>query len=214
MTRGYYCVAAWDIHNRRMVRPLQPSGENWRLDADRSLFRVGSLLDCSPSGRPSQAYPHATEDLPLTRSPTLLEHLDESTTYAFLLPTTARSIRELFGRPLAEDKFVEDGAQCPSLGGVRIRRERTAFEQDAYGKLRFRVHDADDVLYRLPVTCDRLRHFFSSGDDESEPTFGIAEANRWLGASSPRSEIILRIGLARGWGGRKEPGTLAAATSS
>lgn len=61
----------------------------------------------------------------------------------------------------------------------------------------------DDVLYRLPVTCDRLRHFFSSGDDEPEPTFGIAEANRWLGASSPRSEIILRIGLARGWGGKE-----------
>lgn len=200
MTSGYYCVAAWDVRHRRMVRPLQLSGENWQLGADRSVFRVGSLLDCSPSGRRTGMYPHATEDLPLTRNPTLLEHWDESATYAFLLPTTVRSIRELYGRPLTEDKFLADGTVCPSLGGVRIRRERTAFEQDTY-KLRLRVHHSDDVHYRLPVTCDTLRHLFSPGDGDAEPFLGVAEANEWLCVTGPDTEIILRIGLARGWAG-------------
>jgi hypothetical protein len=127
--------------------------------------------------------------------------LDESATYAFLLPTTVRSIRELYGRPLAEDKFLEDGTVCPSLGGLRIPRERAAFEEDAYGKLRLRVHDSDDVHYRLPVTCDTLLHLFSPGDGDSEPFFGVGEANEWLCVTGPDTEIMLRIGLARGWAG-------------
>ncbi len=202
MTRGYYCVAGWDVLNSRMVRPLQSSGYNWRLDADRSVFRVGALLDCSPSGqRRAAAYPHATEDLLLARTPSPLEHWDERTTYAFLLPTTVRSIRELFGRPLTDDKFLADGTVCASLGGVRIRRDRTAFERNASGKLRFRLHDSDGVHYGLPVTCDWPRHLFSPGDGDSEPFFGVPEANEWLGLTDPATEIVLRIGLARGWGG-------------
>ena len=201
MTRGYYCVAGWDVLNSRMVRPLQSSGENWRLDADRSVFRIGALLDCSPSGQRSAAYPHATEDLLLTRTPSPLEHWDESTTYAFLLPSTGRSIRELFGRPLTDDKFLADGTVCASLGGVRIRRDRTAFERDAFGKLRFRIHDSDGVHYGFPVTCDWLLHLFSPGDGDSEPFFGVAEANEWLSVTDPETEIVLRIGLARGWTG-------------
>lgn len=202
MRRGYYCVAGWDIQNRRMVRPLQASGENWQLaGGSRFPFNVGSLLDCSPVQQRRAEYPHATEDMLLARSPSSLEEWDEGTVYKFIHPTTVRSIRELFGRPLNDDKFVADGTVCPSLGGVRTRREHTAFIQDGFGKLRFRLNDSDGVHYDLPVTSEWLLRLFSCGERGSEGLFGVDEANEWLCVTDPGTEIVLRIGLARGWSG-------------
>ncbi len=201
MTRGYYCVAGWDIHSRRMVRPLQASGENWRLEAGREVFRVGNVVDCSPLGRQGAEYPHATEDLPLTQTPVTLDTWDEAATYAFLLPTTVPAIRAVFGQALVDDKYLVAGTRVPSLGGVRLARRRARFEEDGYGKLRLVVDDSDGAHYRLPVTCDYLRHLFAPGDADAEPFFGTAEANEWLEVTPPETEVILRIGLARGWAG-------------
>jgi len=85
MSMGYYCVAGWDIHGRRMVRPLQSSGANWKLGTDRSIFSVGHLINCVPSGRRNAIYPHATDDLLLPEPPSLLAKFDESTTYTLLI---------------------------------------------------------------------------------------------------------------------------------
>ena len=201
MTRGYYCVAGWDMHQRRMVRPLQATGENWRLESDRSVFRVGHVIDCSPNGQQRVGYPHATEDLPLSRTPVLLDTWGESETHAYLLPTTERSIRAVFGQALVDDKYLVDGTRCRSLGGVRLARGRSRFEEDGYGKLRLVVDDSDGAHYRLPVTCDWLRHLFAPGDADAEPFFGTDEANEWLSVTPSDVEVVLRIGLARGWSG-------------
>lgn len=202
MSMGNYCVAGWDFHAGKMVRPLQPSGANWRLGTDRSVFSVGYLVNCVPSGRHNATYPHATEDLILSQLPSLLEKFDEATTYALLLDKASTSIRELFGCALVEDKYLPEGTNCRSLGGVRAIRRRVRFIEDGFRKLRLQLQDIDHVSYRLPVTCDTLRHFFSPSDEEVEPHFGIAEANEWLCVNPPDSEIIMRIGLARGWVGK------------
>ena len=73
-----------------------------------------------------------------------------------------------------------------------------SFFEDDFGKLRLQLQDTDNVSYRLPVTCDTLRHVFSPSDEDAEPHFGVAEANEWLCVTPPDGEIILRIGLARG----------------
>lgn len=201
MSRGNYCVAGWDIHAERMVRPLQPSGANWRLGNARDVFSVGHLLNCVASGRRNTAYPHATEDLLLSKTPSVLEKFDESTTYELLLDKAFESIQQLFGRPLLEDKYLPDGTQCPSLGGVRVACSRVNFIEDGFGKLRLVLQDADNISYRLAVTSEELRRIFSASDANAEPFFGVAEANEWLSVNSPDSEIILRVGLARGWAG-------------
>ena len=216
MSMGNYCVAGWDIHARRMVRPLQSSGANWKLmafplqssdangdaAADRTIFSVGHLVNCLPTGRKNSVYPHATEDLLLSGAPSFLERFDESGTYALLLPATFQSIQQLFGRALVDGKYVQNGTNCNSLGGVRAARRQIGFLEDSFGKLRLQLQDVDGVVYRLPVTCDWLQHLFSPSDEDAEPHFGVAEANEWLCVNPPDTDIILRIGLARGWSGK------------
>lgn len=204
MTMGNYCIAGWDIHGARMVRLLRSSGANWKLGIDRSIFSVGHLVNCSPSGKHNTVLPHANEDFPIIVYPDLLEIFDEPTTYGILLNKTVTSIRQLFGCALIDDKYVPEGTNCPSLGGVRTRRRRASFVEDGFGKLRLQLQDADDVSYRLAVTCDTLRHLFSRSDEDAEPHFGVAEANEWLCVNPPNVEIILRIGLARGWSGKED----------
>jgi len=202
MSRGNYCVAGWDIHAGKMVRPLQPSGANWRLGTARHVFFVGHLLNCVPSDRRNTAYPHATEDMLLSETPSLLEKFDEPTTYGLLLDKAFESIQQLFGLPLLENKYLPDGTRCPSLGGVRVVCSRVHFIEDGFGKLRLVLQDADNISYRLAVTSEELRHIFSASDEDAEPFFGVAEANEWLSVNPADSEIILRVGLARGWAGR------------
>lgn len=202
MSQGNHCVAGLDVHSRRMVRPLQSSGANWGLGTDRSIFSVGHLVNCVPTGRHNTIYPHATEDLLLSAPPLLLETFDESTTYALLLSPAVATIRQLFGRPLIDHKYLPENTSCCSLGGVRTSRNRTSFMKDGYGKFRLRLRDVDSAEYRLPVTCDTLCHVFSPNREDAEPQFRVEEANEWLSVNSPDTAIVLRIGLARGWAGR------------
>jgi len=92
MTHGYYCVAGWDVHGHRMVRPLNSMRFNWKLGTDRAIFSVGHLINCNPTGMNNNVFPHATEDLPLSESPTLLESYDEPTVCNFLSDKAFRSI--------------------------------------------------------------------------------------------------------------------------
>ncbi len=147
-------------------------------------------------------YPHATEDLLLSKLPSYLEKFDESIMYALLLDKAFTSIHQLFGCALVDDKYLPEGTNCRSLGGVRAVRRRVRFIEDEFGKLRLQLQDVDNVTYRLPVTCDTLRQCFSPSHEDAEPHFGVAEANEWLCVNPPDSEIILRVGLARGWVGR------------
>lgn len=130
-----------------------------------------------------------------------LEKFDESTTYPLFLARAFTSIRQLFGCPLVDSKYLPDGTNCHSLGGVRVVRHRAGFIEDGYGKLRRQLRDTDNVFYRLPVTCDELRHVFSLDDEDAEPHYGVAEANERLCANPPGRDIIMRIGLARAWAG-------------
>ncbi len=76
------------------------------------------------------------------------------------------------------------------------QRRQVRFFED-FGKLRLELRDSDGVTYNLPVTSDELLHIFSPSDNEA--FFGVDEANEWLSVNPPRTELIMRIGLARGW---------------
>ena len=201
MSQGYYCVAGWDIHEERMMRPLGLDRSNWRIGADRSVFKVGNLIDCAPSGIRTTVAPHSLDDTPLRSTPSILQAFEEADTYALVLDTTHTSVRGAFGRALHDDKYVEEGTECHSLAGVRARRDQLRFHED-YGKLRVSMRDSDRVSYDLKVTCDQLQHFFSPGDADAEPHFGVTEANEWLSVNDPAATIILRLGFARPWDGK------------
>ncbi len=200
MSGGYFCVAAWDIHGERIVRPLQPNGSNWQLGNDRSVFYPGHLLNCSPTGRSHGIYPHRTEDLILAATPTILERFGEAETYHLLIDKTDPNIVSIFGQPLIDDKYIVEGTNCRSLGSVRARQRHVSFHV-SFSKLRLQLLDTDGSHYDLPVTSDELRRVFSPRDNDPEPHFGVEEANEWLRVNDPNQELILRVGLARGWAG-------------
>lgn len=202
MNKGFSCIAAWDIHEERIVRPLQYNGDNWQLASDHSLFFPGHLLNCSPSGRVRSVLPHAHEDFILTRLPTLLERFDEAETYKLLIDKTDSSVSSVYGQRIVEDKYIVEGTNCKSLGSIRSQRRNIKFFQDMYGKLRLRLQDLDGIVYILPVTSDELLRAFSPTAEELEPHFGVDEANEWLEVNAPEQHLILRIGLARGWSGK------------
>lgn len=202
MSLGNYCVAGLNLDTNKMVRPLQKSGANWALGADRSVFNVGHILECRPTGERGPAMPHATEDTRLYGVPTVVNQLSEDQTYSSLLGSTSLTVVEAIGQRLSENKYVEENAKCRSLGGVRAQRKKLKFYCNSFGKLRLLLADTDGTDYDLPVTCDWLQHFFSPSDEDAEPHFGTDEANEWLDVNHSTDELIIRVGLARPWDGK------------
>ena len=199
MRGDYRCVAAWDVHANRIVRPLQQDGTNWPIARDRSVFYPGNVLACVPYGpRRGGALPHLNEDLPLATTPTVLASLDDAELFTLLLPLADRTIQAAFREPLIDHKYVNEATDCPSLGCVLVRRRNASFVE-GFGKLRFRFRDADGIHYDLGVTSDVLLDMFSPNDPDA--FFGVDEANEWLEVNPPAAQVILRVGMARGWSG-------------
>jgi hypothetical protein len=66
------CVAGYDLHAGRIVRPLPRNITNWpNVEFTSGRITVGTVLGVVPADpQPVSAYPHATEDLRLTGNPT------------------------------------------------------------------------------------------------------------------------------------------------
>ena len=205
MKGGRFCVAGWDVHTGRMVRPLPPAGQNWQLHHGRAPFVPGQLLNCRPGRRRAATpiLPHCTEDLFLAGHPYVLAHLDEPQLYQLLLETIDRSMIDVFGQELIEGRYLEEGSGRRSLGGIVVPRAKLFFYHDL-GRLRLHLIDADHSRHDLAVTDDKLLHYFSPGLEEPDHHFGEKEANEWLELNDPAVGIILRIGLARGWAGTEK----------
>jgi len=200
MSKGTYCVAGLALATGKMLRPLQANGNNWSLGKDRSVFGVGHVIACRPTGQSGTVKPHSLEDTPLKATPSLLEELTEDQTYKLLIGSTAPSVAAGFGVELEDNKYVIAETNCPSLVGIRAERRSMRFHE-SYGKLRLSLDDTDGEYYDAKVTCDTLQHVFSPGDESAEPHFGAAEANEWLEVNDDDDELIIRIGLARPWDG-------------
>lgn len=196
------CVAGFDTRAQKMVRPLQAASSNWPLGDNRSVFEVGHLVDVTPTGARGKTFPHATEDTPLSRMPKVLERFDEATTYGLLIGTCVGSFTEAFGVKLIDNQYVAVGTRCPSLVGISVPRKNLTFHTGYGEKLRLRVTDSDNETYDLGVTSDRLLGLFNKARDSSAP-FGVNEANPWLSENGPSQRLILRVGLARPFDGKK-----------
>ncbi len=149
--------------------------------------------------------PHATEDYPLLGSPQLLHQFDQAATHAVLVETLDRSVAAIFGRNLTDYRYVLEGAQTRSLGGISAARRNLEFSS-SFGRLRLIFRDQEGIFYELPMTAEDVLVAFKSAD--ADPPL-LAEANKWIASGAGR-DVILRIGLARvGWTGEElEPEAL------
>ncbi|MCC7492184.1 MAG: hypothetical protein IT204_07570 [Fimbriimonadaceae bacterium] len=192
MHQGRYCLAGWDLRDERMVRPDLPHRATFH-----SPLPVGTLLDCRASGRrPTSAPPHCVEDLPLQVPPQTLEQIPAAATYALLRPTCCGAIALCFGEPLVDGHWLPEGSGARSLAGVCRPAAAASFVVTRYGKLRCRIEDVDGQTYDWPVTGDELQQEFARG--------GATALNRRLHQLPGDQDLLLRVGLTRGWDGGED----------
>jgi hypothetical protein len=195
--RGVYCVAAWDVGARRVVRPL-PDGINWtRAQIDEYCVVPGARIAVLPNRiRPRSQYPHHTEDLPVDPSP--IERLGDAPTdwFAADAPPAAATLSAAFGGQLRHTHawhghlrgvFVPTGACVASLHGVRLASRDLSFVEND-DRLRALLRDAE-TRYELPVVSRALREMWRAE--------GVAAVRRMLPLDTA---LHVRIGLARGRG--------------
>jgi hypothetical protein len=193
MTSGI-CVAAYDLHGHRVVRPLPRDIDNWQsVEFTSGRITVGSVLGIRP---PTSAYPHAREDLRLAESPVQVDVLTRGEVLRALHSTADESVSAIFDGNLLDRKYVQERNACRSLGAIMTPAARIRPYVDGYDKLRVAVTDQGDTTYHLPITDMEARQVQAAQDAEAAAQYVQDQLNR----HSHATQIMVRLGLARGFG--------------
>lgn len=192
MSGNLVCVAGIDIRSGAMVRPLQGDGSNWEEGkwVDTGYMVVGNILSLTPAVGGSSAFPHAAEDFRV-KTVAMLGKSNAAELYDACSETSNNDIEALFLNSLIDLKYTPDGTRCPSLGGFSI----SAFNLQAVSS-----YEKPKVIY-----TDRQRniHYLSVTDLEIKKMGATAGANILSDrlSNAGRGQVVLRLGLARGWAG-------------
>ena len=190
MGDGMVCVAGIDVASGAMIRPLQPDGRNWPEDkwVDTGRMRVGNMLSLALAAPAVSDKPHGTEDVRVAR----IAGLGAATAAALFdacVETADDDLTDIIGDYLIDDKYVEERADCRSLGCLIVDTDSVSVSKP-FEKIRVSFNDADGVRHHLSVT----ELAFDGQDDNAL----AALRNRMAG----HDRVALRIGLARAWRGR------------
>lgn len=196
---GAVCVAAYDLHGRRIVRPLPRDVTNWpNVEFTSGRIVVGTVLGVVPSNpQPASAYPHASEDLRLTNSPAHLGNLSSAEVVDTLRSTADRTVSAIFDDNLVDRRYVEELKECRSLGAVMVAVSGVRPFANSYGKLRVAFTDAAGSTYDLPVTDMEAQQVLAQKDVDAAAAYVQAK----LARQRRNAEIMLRLGLARAFSG-------------
>lgn len=190
------CVAGWDIERGKMIRPEPHPGGFWPAikTGPRGVFELGRSVSFEARKPfPPTKLPHLTEDRvvvvgSIAKGPAVHNKNDITRTAAF------DSLDALFERNLVIDgqkAYVPVGAKCRSLGGLIVPSTGLSVERyrNYEGKSRLRIGFRADGHYFAPnLTSTRAYEISASGE--------LDKLNRTIAGSS---EVLLRIGLARGF---------------
>ena len=192
MTGAMVCVAGIDIHSGAMVRPLQGVGTNWEegIWVDKGYMIVGNVLSLIPALSKSVAFPHATEDLRV-KSVGVLGKSSKTELFDACIETSNDDIETLFMNSLIDLKYTPDGTRCPSLGGFSVSASNLRAEC-SFNKPKIVYTDRRGDRHYLSVTDLEIK--------KMEPTLGVSRLSKRL-SNVGRGQIVLRLGLARGWAG-------------
>lgn len=192
MTGDKVCVAGIDIHSGAMVRPLQGNGTNWEEGnwVDKGYMIVGNILSLTPALSKSMAFPHATEDLRVARVG-VLGKSSETELFDACIETSNDDIETLFMNSLIDLKYTQDGTRCPSLGGLNVSASNLRAES-RYNKPKIVYADRRGGRHYLSVTDLEIK--------KMEPRASVNRLSERL-SNVGRGQVVLRLGLARGWAG-------------
>ena len=190
-----FCVAGWDLNEKKMVRPLR-GGHHWpTATIEKKGIKPGRAISCDiAKAQVAGSYPHQTEDTSVDEEsikivdPPALEWLGPEA------PGAATTLQAAFEGHVQHNRiwqgarkgvYVPDGTRTRSLYGLKIPRTALSFTVD--GKLRAILQD-EDGRYDLPVVSHTLLEQYRSKR--------IEEMNAML---PPAGDVHVRVGLARAW---------------
>lgn len=194
MNGGLVCVAGIDLDSHQMVRPLQPGGANWeeaKWVAEKGYIQVGKVISVEPAAAATSDFPHRTEDFPVARIG-VLGQATPAQLYGACVETADDSIDDLFNGSLIENKFVNAGTECRSLGCVLVAAHELRVS-GAYDKVQVSYPCGFGEWQNLTVTDLIIKGYENSAAGAAAAQQAIAGAgNRFM---------ALRVGLARAWDG-------------
>jgi len=190
MGDGVVCVAGIDVASGAMIRPLQPDGQNWPEHkwVDTGVIRVGKLLSLTLAAPVASDKPHGTEDVRVARVGSI-GAATPAQLFDACVETADDELRDIVGDYLIDGKYVEERADCRSLGCLIVDGDGVSVSKP-YDKIRVSFNDTYDVRHHLSVT----ELTFDGQDDDAL----AALRDRIAG----HGRVALRIGLARAWRGR------------
>jgi hypothetical protein len=197
MSGNNYCVAGWNAATQRMVRPL-PGGGHWPTALiTKYAIQPGTVLSVTPKGAPTGKLPHLTEDTPVDAD-VIAARQSNPNWGGSDAPEISPSVSEAFSNNLQWNKifrgvrqgvYVPTGANCNSLGAVKIGKADISFSQP-FGKL-VAILDDGSASYQLSVSSHIYKEAWRQG--------GVEKATSLLPS---RATFHVRVGLARDFEGQ------------
>lgn len=201
MHEGRICIAGYDQMRRCHVRPILPYGhlmEGFLTRLPGRVVRPFTLLDFR--------FLYQRSDPPHTEDTTFEEpsvqyagDWDASTAFQFLKGILDRDVAGIFGAPVCEGRYVVKGQGTRSLGTVQPTKPPYLYLlsfKDSGLRYRLTFEDASGVSWDLPITD---LHVWRAGQAWLEKLGSDFMAEGVLTGWLQQREVILRIGLARGW---------------
>ena len=203
MQRGCVCIAGYDQQGHCLRPVLPPPGirESTLYAGPRPIIFPAAKVEFEFT-RPTPQPPH-TEDIRYEpASVRLIERQPEERWHKMLEATLSKSVSGIFEQPIHSERgyYIMDGHGSRSLGTIRparILKTIHEFSQDS-NKWKYRIGfvDNEQGTYWLTVTDLTWRYFHDQQRQSGHAPADIASEMTMLLKSS---EVLLRIGLARGW---------------
>jgi hypothetical protein len=200
MNQGRVCIAGY-AENHQCIRPVLPPpgiAEKSLVNDHKPMVYPFALIELTLQ-HPKPQPPH-TEDHYF--DPDSIRHIQAVQDRRTVLKWSLfQSVEEVFGQPVHHGPgfYVMDCQGARSLGTVkptRILEAKYAQDNDGAWDYRLAFYDAKDNYYRLKITDLTWQYYCRSlRGEERDPEKIAAELTGRL----KKSEVYLRIGLARGW---------------
>ncbi len=203
MQAGRVCIAGYDQHGHCLRPVLPPPGIH------ETTLHSGVHAIIFPSAKvefeftqPTPQPPH-TEDIDYDPAAVrFVERQPEERWHKMLEATLSRNVSSIFEQPIHSEHghYIMDGQGLRSLGTIRparILKIIHEFSQDSQ-KWKYRIGfiDNEQATYWLTVTDLTWRYFHDHQRQNGRAPADIASEMTGL---LKTNEVLLRIGLARGW---------------
>lgn len=195
------CVAAINQH-RQSIRPVLPYGisESWLYCQPPAVVRPFSII--SLDLHQNLPEPPHTEDWSFDPDSLTIESLLEPKwREKYLTEMLDADVASIFGAEIRTGRgcYLQEGAGRRSLGTVQVHLIERFDHNCRYDSWDYRLYfrDASETRYHLKVTDLSLRNYVDSL--RATRGFDCEKIGQRLTEAFQKSQVFLRIGLARHW---------------